>query len=171
MVIIWLIINDTPHPNNPAKPLLTPFTEIDFIYKDRADKSNAIIGNSKVENHKLLDRIRIETGGTHYKSYDLNHTNKYFGYLTEFEEWGSEIKSFGKERLNSLTFEYDGIENYSFENYKVTSTVSNGNYFTGGSDVNHAIIPGNFNGDGLQDFLLLKYLKVGNWSWFDQQNC
>ena len=153
--------NDTPHPDNPNKPLLSAFTEIALTYKDRIDKSNAIIAGSKVESYKLLDKIEIETNSTHYKSYQLQHSFDHCNYLTGFQEWGNEIVSSGKGRLNSLTFTYDRKENYNTTNYKVTQSIINSskNNYAGLTKLDYAMIPGNFNGDGLQDFLTLKYVK------------
>jgi len=136
----------------------TPYTKVYFTYLNRQDKTNAYIAGSKIENNKILDKIRIQTNNTHYKSYQLKYNFDHFNYLTGFQEWGAEITTNNeKKRLNSLTFEYGGSKASSAETLNFdTNNLFNGLPKTQTNTEKWVYIPGNFNGDGLQDFLGLK---------------
>jgi len=136
---------------------IKPHTIVNFEYikTDRKDKSYAYIAGSKIESNRLLEKIKIITNYTeHYKSYQLKYTEGLFNYLTEFQEWGTEVTTNGKSRLNSLTFEYGENKN-EFKEIPQTDKMIDDLYAVNNGQA--VYIPGNFNGDGLTDYLVLPY--------------
>jgi len=136
-----------------------PYTKVNFTYGNRTDKSHAFMAGSKIENYKLLSNIKIETNSQHYKSYQLLYEANHFNYLVGFQEWGTPITANGKGRLNSLTFDYgdsigaggtgSSVEVLNFN----TDPKFNGLPKSQTDTKKWVFIPGNFNGDGLQDFI------------------
>lgn len=166
-----VVLKSIKYTGNQTEPnQVLPHSTVSFNYKDRADKSYAYKAGSKVENYKLLSSIKIETNGLHYKSYELIHSrdneevdDNHFNYLTEFREWGIKLKdnmneTEKKQRFKSLTFEYDVTKPTYNESYKIFYNSNNlfGDLFSL-NDGDAAYIPGNFNGDGLTDYLVLPY--------------
>jgi len=138
-----------------------PHTIVNFEYSktDREDKNKVYIAGSKIENNRLLEKIEIITDSQHYKSYQLLYTMGLFNHLTEFQEWGVEIKDVmtadeKTKRLNSLTFEYGDNETEFKEILKTDEMIDDLYSINNGQAV---YIPGNFNGDGLTDYLVLPY--------------
>ncbi|MCE6993048.1 polymorphic toxin type 23 domain-containing protein [Dyadobacter sp. CY323] len=133
-----LLIEEINYTGNAAQSL-DPYNQIKFDYKVRTIDENAGFENdTRVESKYLLDKVTTTTSGVTVKTYQFNYGHDNINsYLKEVIESGTDGTS-----LNATIFKY-GDQSAEF------STVSTDGY----DDPSSTTITGDFNADGLTDFL------------------
>lgn len=120
-------------------------SEVRFNYSERKDQSENYVAGNKLETKYLLRNIQTFTNGKLLRKYHFEHSFNTYSYLKSVTEQGA----FG-EQLNATRFMYPNVNHQSVKT--IYPSVDNSSGLFG--KVFHQ---GDFNGDGLTDFLALKY--------------
>ncbi|MGG7665783.1 FG-GAP-like repeat-containing protein [Dyadobacter sp. BHUBP1] len=133
-----LLIDEINYTGNAAQGLI-PYNQVKFDYKIRTVDENAGFENdTKIESKYLLDKVTTKAEGSTVRSYQFNYGHDNINsYLKEVIEAGT-----GGTQLNATIFKY-GDPPADF------STVTTDGYDYPSSTT----ITGDFNADGLTDFL------------------
>ncbi|PSL17644.1 RHS repeat-associated protein [Dyadobacter jiangsuensis] len=133
-----LLIDEINYTGNAAQGL-TPYNQLKFDYKIRTIDENAGFENdTKIESKYLLDKITTKAEGSTVRSYQFNYGHDNINsYLKEVIEAGSD-----GTQLNATIFKYGDppadFSTVTTEGYQYPSSTT---------------ITGDFNADGLTDFL------------------
>lgn len=135
---------------------LTAYNRVDFYYSKRQDVNEYYIAGSKFRQSYLLSMIKIKSEDETVRTYDFKfsispQTTTYQSHLIEVLEYDEKDNSY-----NSTFFNYNGDYNLVFA--KDPASISR----TGLDDEDIIYYPGDFNGDGITDFLGLYYTYKNN---------
>ena len=124
-------------------------SELRFNYSERQDQSESYVAGNKIENTLILRNIETFTNGKLYRKYHFEHSFNTYSYLKSVTEQGA----FG-EQLNATKFKYENDESFGIDL----------EFIPGGGMLpdNREYFAGDFNGDGLQDLLCLRFNRNSN---------
>ncbi len=137
---------------------LDPYNKIEFFYDIREDNSYAYVAGSKIEINALLRRVEVSTKGIIYKQYQFDYSMQLYSMLKEVTEIDA-----GGNKLNSTKFKYNDAPSHAIV---VNKSGERDNLKQLTSDDNWVYHPGDFNGDGLTDFLAIKYTYDDDEAWY-----
>lgn len=126
---------------------MLPYNEINFQYLERSDKNTVYDGGYTMQSKYLLWQIQVLSESEVFKTYQMDygknaHSASYLKFIQEFASDGS--------KLNDTRFKY-GEEGIS-----ISETVNTDNLT---STPLTQISSGDFDGDGLSDFLIYEYFE------------
>ncbi|MEY3417126.1 MAG: hypothetical protein RL060_1238, partial [Bacteroidota bacterium] len=127
---------------------LSPYHKIQFIYDQRSDNNTCYSEFGKVAQPRLLASIVMYTSNIMFKKYDMNYaSNLVYSQLSELRETGIDGTSLNTTKMDWGTSISQKMETL---NGSKSHTNQKANF-----------IPGDFNGDGLTDYLAVSsaYLK------------
>jgi len=126
---------------------MTPYNSVKFAYSEKRDQHTVYIAGYPVKNSLILDEITIKSNKKIVKQYKFSYEFDKISRLREITLFEDH-----KFKLNSTKIEW-GAES----NSAGVQTVSQFSYID--SDLGHVAIPGDYNGDGLTDYITMNYSK------------
>lgn len=134
--------------------ILSPQCRIVFGYENKPDPNFIYMGGSKIASLRRLQSIRVQqfSNGTPYvnRAYNLEYATDLYTHLVRVIERGTEAGS-TIEQLPPTDFTYGGSN--------VQNTVTQ---VVGAQAIDGEFIPGDYNGDGLQDYVKVVDDAIGN---------
>lgn len=129
-----------------------PFYKIDFNYISRIDKIESYISLKMSINEKRLSEIKVKDGGTLIKNYAPGYsTINGYTHLTSIR-----LEGLNGEEYNKTVFDYDTESIISTSTTPISENTADYQKDT------DAIIPGDFNGDGIMDYCIRYKVEDGD---------
>lgn len=150
--------------NTYTNPQLMPYNKVKFYYSIRSDSTLGYIGGSQVKNNTLLRKIRTYANGDFVRDYNFTY------FKDDFKSCLNEITevSYTGERFNST------IINWGDKTSNIICDTTDILYNYPGYEIQQ-IIPGDYNGDGVEDVFLVyrtkeEYFPSWKIKWFNIRN-
>ncbi len=162
---ITLITQTTSHSHRPQKIRYGAnsnagsdhFAEIEFLYETRDDKEEKYVSGRLIKQEYRLSGILVKSNNVVVNEYELTYQFDEYSKLTSLEQSANGVKK------NPLVFEWlantysiNGSGFYTFPNSNISNTwISDGYFLNGGTSLYKCkVYTGDFDGDGLTDFIL-----------------
>ncbi|MDM1043527.1 VCBS repeat-containing protein [Myroides sp. 1354] len=135
--------------------------EVKFYYNPKSSsKEEFYIGGQKFSNEQYLSKVESRSGGKVFRSYALDYKTNALGYeqLAKIKEYnGIDAKT-----LTPLEFKYNNTVEQIFHTTR-NQLVTNSNLSGDATLKTHAILTGDFDGDGDLDYILYNKKKAEYW--------
>lgn len=136
--------------------------EVKFYYSSRSNsKDEFYVGGQKFSSGQYLTKVESKSGGKIFRSYELEYKKNALNYEQLFKI--KEFNGIDTKTLTPLEFKYDNTVEQIFHRTR-HQLVTNSNL--SGYDATlktHAILTGDFDGDGDLDYILYNKKKAEYW--------
>ena len=132
----------------------TPINQIKFVYITRNRPEQAYVGGQSILRNTILSEIQVSGNGVGFRKYLLNPKIAYLGYETL--DSITETSGDGTKSYNPTNFTYGITENTISSSSAIPSGLTNT------TSENTATISGDFDGDGVMDFVA--YPTIGTYA-------
>ncbi len=139
--------------NDTVSPALSPFNHIEFVYETRPDPIKAYMSGDLVQITKRLTNVKVYAEGTLFHDYKIAYgsgsTNR--SRITSITECAG---TNGTTCFKPTVFNWslNGVADFTKTEYSVADSIPE--YYK-------VVVSGDFNGDGLTDFLLSNWRSDG----------